>query len=178
MHSRDGRKDRRTQPQTRIIHPRAAQSQGGAAHGAVCRRHGGGTGRCGDARQLRHPPDLARGARTPTHDGPSEGLRHRGVLVLRGTSRPFGRAGGRALSARAGAHADGRGSRGAVPAAAHRAPAGGISISPPAGTQRPDRRLLRHRYAPARGLPVAGGRRDFVARVIRMGGHYAVLLRR
>ena len=37
----------------------------------------------------------------------------RGVLVLRGASRPFGRAGGRALSACAGAYADGRGSRGA-----------------------------------------------------------------
>lgn len=43
----------------------------------------------------------------PTHDGSAEGLRHRGILVLRGASRPFGRAGGRALSARAGAHTDG-----------------------------------------------------------------------
>ena len=135
MHARDGRKDRRTQPQTRIVHPRAAQSQGGVAHGAVRRRRGGGAGRCGDARQLRHPPDLARGARTPIHDGLAEGLRHRGVLVLRGASRPFGRAGGCALSARAGAHTDGRESRGAVPAAAHRPSAGGIPISPPAGTQ-------------------------------------------
>lgn len=138
MHSRDGRKNRCTQPQTRIVHPRSSQSQGGAAHGAVRRRRGGGAGRCGDARQLRHHPDLAHGARTPTHDGPSEGLRHRGVLVLCGASRPFGRAGGRAVFARAGAHTDGRGSRGAFPAAAHRPPAGGISISPPTGTQKSD----------------------------------------
>ena len=40
------------------------------------------------------------------------------------------------------------------------------------------RRLLRHRYAPIGGLPMAGGRRDSVARVIRMGGHHAILLRR
>ena len=49
MHSRDGREDRRTQPQTRIVHPRTSQSQRGAAHGAIRRRRGGGSGRCGDA---------------------------------------------------------------------------------------------------------------------------------
>jgi len=38
----------------------------------------------------------------------------------------------------AGAHTDGRGSRGTVPAAAHCPPAGGISIFPPAGTQKSD----------------------------------------
>lgn len=135
-------------------------------------------GRRGDARRLLHHPDLARGARTPTHDRPAEGLRHREVLVLRGASRPFGGAGSHALSARIGAHADGRGSRGTVSAAAHRPPAGRIPISPPAGAPEPDRSLLRHRHAPAGGLPVAGSRRDSVARIIRMGGHRAVLLRR
>ena len=54
----------------------------------------------------------------------------------------------------------------------------GFPFPPPAGTQRPDRSLLRHRYTPVGSLPVAGGRRDSVARVIRMGGHRAVLLRR
>ena len=178
MHSRDGRKNRCTQPQTRIVHPRSSQSQGGAAHGAVRRRRGGGAGRRGDARRLLHHPDLTRGARTPTHDRPAKGLRHREILVLRGASRPFGGAGSHALSARIGAHADGRGSRGTVSAAAHRPPAGRIPISPPAGAPEPDRSLLRHRHAPAGGLPVAGSRRDSVARIIRMGGHRAVLLRR